>query len=67
MTVKVVELVGESKKGWQEAVKQAVKDANETIRNISGVEVRNTTAEIENGEIVNYKANVAIAFKVDGT
>lgn len=67
MTVKVLELVGESKTSWQEAVETAVKDAHKTIRNITGVEVLNNTANVHNGEIVEYKANIAIAFKVDGT
>jgi len=67
VTVKVIELVGESKNSWQEAVQNAVRDASKTIRNISGVEVLNTTANIKDGEIVEYKANVKIAFKVDGT
>lgn len=67
MTVKVLELVGESKNSWQEAVENAVKDAHKTIRNITGVEVLNNTANVQEGEIVEYKANVQIAFKVDGT
>lgn len=67
MTVKVIELVGESKSGWQEALINAVKDASKTIRNITGVEVLNNTANVKDGNIVEYKANVKIAFKVDGT
>ncbi|MFO7152746.1 MAG: dodecin family protein [Bacillota bacterium] len=67
MTVKVIELVGESKNSWQEAVENAVRDASKTIRNISGVEVRNQTAKVRDGKIVEYKANVAIAFKVEGS
>ncbi len=67
MTVQVIELVGESKSGWQEAVQNAVKDASKTIRNITGVEVLNNTANVKDGNIVEYKANVKIAFKVDGT
>ncbi|NLU09833.1 MAG: dodecin domain-containing protein [Tepidanaerobacter acetatoxydans] len=67
MTVKVLELVGESKNSWQEAVQNAVQDANKTIRNITGVEVLNNTANVQNGKIVEYKSNVQIAFKVDGT
>lgn len=67
MTVKVIELVGESPNNWDEAVRNAVKDASKTIRNITGVEVLNTTANVKNGDLVEYKANVAVAFKVDGT
>ena len=36
--VKVVELVGQSKEGWEEAVAEAVREAAKTIRHISGVE-----------------------------
>jgi len=67
LTVKVIEVVGESKTSWEDAVKNAVMDASKTIRNITGVEVRNNTANVKDGKIVEYKANVAIAFKVDGT
>ena len=36
-----------------------------TIDHISGVEVLNLTANVENGKIVEYKANVKVAFAVD--
>ncbi|SHM50675.1 hypothetical protein SAMN05660826_01198 [Caldanaerovirga acetigignens] len=65
MTVKVIEVVGESKNSWQEAVENAVRDASKTIRNITGIEVRNQTANVQGGKIVEYKADVAIAFKVE--
>lgn len=65
MTIKVVELVGESTKSWEDAVHNAVRDAAKTIDNIVGVEVINNTAEVENGKIVGYKADVHIAFKVN--
>ena len=64
MTVKILELVGESSSSWEEAVQQAVIDASKTIDNIVGVEVLNNTATVENGKITNYRANVNVAFKV---
>lgn len=65
--VKVVELVGESQESWEDAVRQAVKAASQTVRNISGVEVLNWTGDVdENGNIVDYKADIQIAFAVDG-
>jgi flavin-binding protein dodecin len=67
MTVKIVEVVGESCNSWQEAVENAVIDASKTVRNITGVEVLNNTANVQNGKIVEYKADVAIAFKVEGS
>ncbi len=63
--VKVVELVGESKESWEDAVRQAVREAAKTVRNITGVEVLNWTGNVENGQVVEYKADVQIAFKVE--
>ena len=63
--VKVIELVGESTKDWTDAVSNAVAEACKTLDNVSGVEVYNLTANVENGRIVEWKANVKVAFKVD--
>ena len=64
--VKVVELVGESNEGWEDAVRQAVKEASRTVRHISGVEVLNWTGNVnEQGDIMEYKADVQVAFRVE--
>ncbi len=63
--IKVIELVGQSKKGWDAAVKSAVAEAAKTIRHISGVEVLNWTGNVVDGEVVEYKVNVKIAFRVE--
>lgn len=65
--VKVIELVGESPNGWEDAIQSAVAEASKTIRNISGVEVMNLTCSVDNGRITDYKCDVHIAFKVEGT
>ncbi|HHY98138.1 MAG TPA: dodecin domain-containing protein [Firmicutes bacterium] len=65
--VKIIELLGESPNSWDEAVRNAVSEASKTVRNITGVEVTNMTASVENGRISKYKADVQVAFKVDGT
>lgn len=63
--VKVLELVGDSKKDWQDAVSVAVTEAAKTVDHITGVEVANWTANVQGGRIVEYKANVKVAFAVD--
>lgn len=63
--VKVLELVGESPNSWQDAVECAVQEAARTVENITGVEIYNLTGNVENGQIVEYKANVKVAFVVD--
>ncbi len=63
--VKVLELVGESQKSWQDAVESAVHEAARSVDHITGVEVYNLTGNVENGQIVEYKANVKVAFLVE--
>jgi flavin-binding protein dodecin len=64
--VKVVELVGSSPNSFSDAVRNAVKVASRTIRNIRGVDVISSTAEVgEDGELTNYKVNCKVAFVVE--
>lgn len=62
MYVKVAELVGESSNSWEAAVQSAVSEASQAMKNITGVEVVNFTANVENGKVAEYKANVKIAY-----
>ncbi|MBU0708573.1 dodecin family protein [Patescibacteria group bacterium] len=65
MTVKIIELVGTSPENFGEAVENAVERASRTIRNISGVDIIKFSAKTEKGKIVEYRANVKIAFTVE--
>lgn len=65
MVVKVIELVGTSSHNWTDAVDNAVMEASRSIDDILGVEVTNFTANIDNGHIAEYKADVKVAFKVN--
>ena len=64
--VKVIELVGSSPNSFSDAVRNAVRVASQSIRNIRGVEVVTSNADVgENGELTNYKVNCKIAFLVE--
>lgn len=62
--VKVVKVMGTSDESWPEAANEAVREASKTIDDIHGVEVESWTADVENGEVSQYKATVEIAFPV---
>ena len=62
---KIIELVGSSDKSWDDAVRAALAEAAKTVRGIRGVDVRDWTARVKDGRIVEYKANVKIAFGVE--
>ncbi len=62
MQVKVAELVAQSKKSWDDAVLSAVGEAAQRIGNITGVEVVNMTADVQDGRVVEYKADLKVAY-----
>jgi len=62
--VKIIELIGSSATNWEDAVKNALADAAKTVDNIKSVYVKRCNAKVENNKIVEYRANVKIAFVV---
>ena len=65
-TYKVIELVGSSDQGWEQAVNNAVTKASETIRDIRICEVNQLDTRIVDNKIVAYRARVKISFKYEG-
>ena len=62
--VKIIKQLGTSTESWDDAAREAVAEASETIDDIQGVEVEDQTASVENGEIAEYRTAVEIAFRV---
>ncbi len=62
---KVIELIGGSTKGWDDAAANAVKEAAKTLRNIKGVYLKDCTGKVENNRIVEYRSIVKVAFLVE--
>lgn len=63
MYIKVTEMVGESNAGWKDAVQTAIDEASKTVKDIVGVEVVNFTANVEQGKVTGYKANLKVAHR----
>jgi flavin-binding protein dodecin len=58
----VMEMVGVSDKSWSDAVQQAVMRASASHRQITGVDVINSTGVVTDGKIFEYHVNVKIAY-----
>jgi flavin-binding protein dodecin len=63
--VKIIEIMGVSQESFSDAVREAVREAAESIRNITGVEVIKSTAQVEDGEIFEYHVTVRLAFVIE--
>lgn len=64
LVVKIIELIGSSPEGWQEATQNAIDEAAKTINNIKSVHVKRCTAKVAENKIVEYRSVVKVAFEV---
>jgi flavin-binding protein dodecin len=66
MTVtKVIEVIGSSETGSDDAVREALAAAQRSIRGITSVEVSEVTCVVEDGAIARWEALVKIYFPVE--
>ncbi|WP_250125803.1 dodecin family protein [Chroococcidiopsis sp. CCMEE 29] len=62
---KVIEIVSNSEKSFDDAIQQGLAEAAHSLRGISGIEIVNWTADVENNQITRYKVTMHVAFKVE--
>lgn len=65
MVVKIVELIGISKKSFDDAFNEGLKRAVKTLRNVTGVDIVGQNVAVVNGKIAEYKVNLKIAFVIE--
>ncbi len=62
---KVIELVGTSAKSWEDAAKNAVETAGNSLKDLRVAEIRELDLKVENGKVVAYRAKVNLSFKYE--
>jgi dodecin len=66
MTVaSVTEISAVSPDGFEEAIKEGVQRATQTLRNIEGCWVKDMNVLMENNQIIGYKVNLAVTFVLE--
>jgi dodecin len=63
--VKVIELMSQSPKSWENAAQAAVQEANKTLRNIRSIYIKEFTAEVEDGKVTNFRINAKVTFDLE--
>lgn len=63
--LKVIEVLAESDKSWEDAAQSAVQQAAKSIRNIKSIYVENFEATVDNTRLVKYRVNAKISFAVE--
>ncbi len=63
--MKVIEVLAESPKSWEDAVNMAVAKANESVHGIRSVYIKEFEAQVDNDKVVNWRINAKVTFEVD--
>jgi dodecin len=63
----VIEIIGSSDKGWEDAAQVAIDEARKTLHGIHGIEITDMTATVDEStsKITQYRAGVKVAFGVE--
>ncbi len=62
---KIIELVGSSETGVQDAIENAINRAAKTIRHLRWFEVTETRGHIKDGKVEHYQVMLKAAFTLD--
>jgi flavin-binding protein dodecin len=62
---KLVELVGSSTAGTDDAVRNAIETAALSIRNIDWFEVTETRGHVKDGKIAHFQVTLKVGFRVE--
>ena len=63
--VKVIEVLAQSEKGWEEAAEQAVQIASKSLRKIKSIYIKEFSADVLDGKISQYRINAKISFDLE--
>ncbi len=63
---KVVEVIGTSTESWEDAARNAVQTAAETLRDLRIAEVVKQDMKVEDGKVMAFRTRVLLSFKYEG-
>jgi dodecin len=64
MVYKYIDIVGTSNTNITDAINNAFREASRTVKNIKWGEMGRVTFRVEEGELIEYQAEVRIGFEV---
>jgi len=62
---KVIEVLSQSEKSWEDAAQLAVKDAAKTVKSIKSIYVKNMEGVVKDDKIIEYRINASITFELE--
>ena len=62
--VKVIEVLAQSPKSWEDAAQMALTEASKTLDNIQSIYIKDFKAIVNDGKISEYRINAKVSFVV---
>jgi len=62
--MKVIEVMANSNKSWEDATRNAVKHASKSVKQIKSVFVQSQSAVVNGDDVEEFRVNVKITFEV---
>lgn len=63
--IKVIEVLAESPRSWEDAANEALKKASKTVKNIRSIYIKNFEVKVDRNKITEYRINAKISFLLD--
>lgn len=63
--LKVIEVLSNSSKSWEDATRKAVIEASKSVKKIRPVYIQDQSATVKNGEVDEFRVNIKITFEVN--
>ena len=63
--VKIITLVGESEKSWEEAAQNVIADAQKTLRGITRIGVTEFDVRMKDDKVDVYRVRAEVSFRVE--
>ncbi|MEM6397135.1 MAG: dodecin family protein [Bacteroidota bacterium] len=63
--IKVIEVMSESSKSYEDAISSAVEGTSKTVRHIRSAYINEQSVTVKDGKVDKFRVNVKISFEVD--
>ncbi len=63
--VKVIEVLSQSEKSWEDAAQNAITEAGKSIKNIKSIYIQDKSAKVVKNKIVKYRITAKISFVIE--
>ena len=64
--IKVIEILANSNKSWEDAAQQGINEASKTLKNIKSIYIKEHSAIVnETNKIVEYRITAKLSFEIE--